>query len=406
MPILNQIFSDIAYKKLARVDIYGNNSNQHEITATGALRDFFNTDSRITLPITWFYFNDDRADDFPSESGIITYYDSRENHPTRTEWRIYYQGDFLTENSEPDDLFVLVKISNSDDLFGLIFRNQSLFYNSIIRILNLDIDNLPTRTTILSDQNLQRELNYVETKIVEALGFDELIPTSGDDSEFMRDRYPLSLPPTREMAELARSFVNYSDPITQPDRTLLAWLQRETELFRAWEKNKIDEKIRMGFSSSDEFLSFSTSLAQVRKSRRGQSLEHHLEQLFSINNLEFTRTPRIENNHRPDFIFPGVDFYNNPEFESNLLTMLAAKSTAKERWRQILEEADRIDRKHFCTLDQKITNQTIEDIIQSNIQLVIPEDIINEFYTSRSNEILTLNNFVTVVREKQIRSGL
>ena len=101
------------------------------------------------------------------------------------------------------------------------------------------------------------------------------------------------------------------------------------------------------------------SLAETRKSRRGQSFEHHLEQLFIDNSLEYTRTPTIENNHRPDFLFPGVTFYNNPSFNVNLLTMLAAKSTTKERWRQILEEADRLDQKHFCTLDRAITDQTI-----------------------------------------------
>ena len=62
----------------------------------------------------------------------------------------------------------------------------------------------------------------------------------------MMDHYPRELPSTREMAVLARDLVRGLDPIESPDFTLLAWLQRETDLYRAWEKNKIDEKINVG----------------------------------------------------------------------------------------------------------------------------------------------------------------
>lgn len=42
-------------------------------------------------------------------------------------------------------------------------------------------------------------------------------------------------------------------------------------------------------------------------------------------------------------------------------TMLGVKSTCKDRWRQVLSEAKRIDNKHLATLEPGISeNQTAE----------------------------------------------
>ena len=81
--------------------------------------------------------------------------------------------------------------------------------------------------------------------------------------------------------------------------------------------------------------------------------------------------------------------------------MLAAKSTVKERWRQILEEADRISIKHFCTLDQKITAQTLHDIGNAQIQLVIPQEIITTYYVDQAETMMNLSEFISYVQNKQ-----
>ena len=46
-------------------------------------------------------------------------------------------------------------------------------------------------------------------------------------------------------------------------------------------------------------------------------------------------------------------------FDSNKLTMLASKTTCKDRWRQILNEADRIKIKHLFTLQQGISKKDV-----------------------------------------------
>lgn len=82
-----------------------------------------------------------------------------------------------------------------------------------------------------------------------------------------------------------------------------------------------------------------------------------------------------ESRKRPDFIFPRKAEYFDPSFKLDLLTMLAAKSTCKDRWPQILPEAKKITVKHLLTLEPWIfTNQT-EMMQGANIQLIVPESI-------------------------------
>src|SRR5690606_2121160 len=111
----------------------------------------------------------------------------------------------------------------------------------------------------------------------------------------------------------------------------------------------------------DGFLSFSLSVQNRRKSRAGQSLENHLEALFGVSGIRFARGAVTENRNKPDFLFPGAAEYHDPMFPAARLTMLASKSTLKDRWRQVLPEAQRIPDKHLFTLEPGISeNQTTQ----------------------------------------------
>ena len=55
--------------------------------------------------------------------------------------------------------------------------------------------------------------------------------------------------------------------------------------------------------------------------------------------------------------------------------MLGSKTTAKDRWRQVLEEADRIKRKHLITLEGAISENQTKEIRSRTLQLVVPKEI-------------------------------
>ena len=85
--------------------------------------------------------------------------------------------------------------------------------------------------------------------------------------------------------------------------------------------------------------------------------------------------------------------------------MLGAKTTVKDRWRQVLEEADRIDRKHLITLEGAISeNQTCE-MISRNLQLVVPKPIHESFSEVQQTWLYSVEDFLSEVRERQAFSG-
>ena len=134
-----------------------------------------------------------------------------------------------------------------------------------------------------------------------------------------------------------------------------------------------------------------------RKSRAGKSLEHHLEEVFNIFKLIFQTLAITENNKKPDFIFPNIESYKNPRFNEKKLVLLASKTTCKDRWRQILNEADRIRTKHLFTLQQGISKNQLTEMKACGVQLVVPKAYLSSFPAEHRADILTLEQFVSYV---------
>lgn len=120
--------------------------------------------------------------------------------------------------------------------------------------------------------------------------------------------------------------------------------------------------------------------------------------------IEYSSQVRTEGNRTADFVFPGATQYRDSSFPTHLLTVLAAKSTCKDRWPQVLADADRIPRKHLGTLDAALSNSQLNDIISKQIVPVIPRRI-REGYSSTAayGQILDITSFITHVREQAAR---
>ncbi|WP_419649887.1 type II restriction endonuclease [Thiolapillus sp.] len=130
--------------------------------------------------------------------------------------------------------------------------------------------------------------------------------------------------------------------------------------------------LKEGFGDDvDSFISFSLSVQNRRKSRAGHALENHLEEIFISRQICYQRGATTENRARPDFLFPSGGEYHDPFFDSNLLTMLGAKSTCKDRWRQVLSEAERIPDKHLLTLETAISTAQTDEMRGHRLQLVV-----------------------------------
>ncbi len=217
----------------------------------------------------------------------------------------------------------------------------------------------------------------------------------------------VDFPPTLELANQARlcyrnaNKIQDSDIIGRPDHELLNWLSAEYELFKLVESSRYSERIKKPFSSVEELVETANTILNRRKSRAGKSLEHHLSEIFKSFKLKFESQSVTEDNKRPDFIFPGIEAYLKPQFNSGRVFVLAAKTTCKDRWRQILNEADRVKVKHLFTLQQGISKAQLSEMYKYDVCLVVPKDYISSFPQDYRDKILSLGGFIGQVQRSQ-----
>jgi hypothetical protein len=395
---LSSVFTNVAHKTLVAVDLPNLGSNQHELNGVQELKEFFGTSESTRGSISWHYFADDQEP--LQEQTFFTFYDARANNPTRSpEWRLYYPGSFLGHADIGDRLFLAR--SSSGHLFGLVFERGSAWLRAAQTLFGTTVST--SRLDAIPRETLDsQELELLRRQILEELNLDVAVPVRPTDEQIMIEKYGRTFPATKEMARFARSRVEVNP--NRPDETLARWLSREEELFRALENVIIRERLDTGFGTVDEFIEYSLSVQNRRKSRMGFALQNHLAELFTVHHLRFTPQARTEANNRPDFIFPGQNEYHDEGFDDSLLLMLGVKSTSKDRWRQVLTEADRIPAKHLCTLEAGISVKQTEEMKRQNLTLVIPSSL-HETYTNDQREVLlNVEAFIELARSKQDRA--
>lgn len=216
-----------------------------------------------------------------------------------------------------------------------------------------------------------------------------------------------TFPDTEAMASFARDCVIEANRYTpnaisiNADAILLKWISAEYQLFRGLEEKIYRPLYSQPFPNCQSLIDFSNTILNRRKSRAGKSLEHHLAHIFNISRLRFEEQAITENNKKPDFLFPDSDSYHNICFPANKLTMLGAKTTCKDRWRQVLTEADRIDQKHLFTLQCGVSRNQLQEMKDANLKLVVPKDNFHCFLPEYHENIMSLSDFISMVKERQ-----
>lgn len=216
----------------------------------------------------------------------------------------------------------------------------------------------------------------------------------------------VDFPTSEEMSATARYIQDRAyDHIeyiqTNPDRKIIDWTNMEYTLFRALEYARYGDIITKGFSDVDEFVKVANMVLNRRKSRAGKSLEHHLAAIFDGNAIQYSAQAVTEGNKKPDFIFPSGEAYHNSSFDIQKLVTLAAKTTCKDRWRQVLNEANRLkdSPKYLCTLQQGISGAQMDEMQAENVVLVVPEPYIVSYPKDRRDRIWTIARFVKYIQE-------
>ena len=398
---LADYFEGVGVKRLSAVDAEPKTSNQHEVGTTRKMRDdFLGGDHQKKFDAVYVWLGEDQ--DGITAEGWATHYNARLNKPRAPEWRLYYPSNPVTEAMKAGDTLFLAK-----DRHGLLWfivapegstSEQQLFWLFGLR---------PEGQSFVSREftDTEPELDFAARYILDELGIEFEEPES-DKLDSIIEKFGTTFPPTAVFSQLARLTLPEVRAEDDPDAALVAWLDHEEALFRRLERRVVAERLEQGFVTADGtdvdgFISFSLGVQNRRKSRMGHSLENHIAAALDAFDIAYVRGAITEHNHKPDFLFPGQEAYRAAANGDTSLTMLGAKSTCKDRWRQVLAEAAKIPRKHLLTLEPGITEPQTAQMEASGLQLVVPQAIQATYTTAQQGWLWSVAGFIEEVQEKQ-----
>jgi hypothetical protein len=395
---LSEYFSGVVAKRLTAVEANPKKSNQHEFQGVKLLRSLLGDERSDEMPTRFLYISaeDDKS---LNEDGFLTWYNCRENKPRSPEYHLYYSTTTVSEVMQEGDLLIIARKADGK-LFVIVAQGDSTVENQLLWLFGIaEVE----RQFIKRDYEGEQEdipLNFASRIIIEELGIEIEEP---DDNllDALLSRYGGKFPKTAEFSAFARQTVGISS-LEGADTVLMAWMEKEEALFRILEHHIVAERLRQGFGEDvDAFINFSLSVQNRRKSRVGHALENHLEQIFSDHAITCSRGKMTENRAKPDFVFPSITQYHDADFPAIRLTMLGVKSTCKDRWRQVLSEARRIEKKHLFTLEPGISENQTNEMMENKLTLVLPKQLHSSYKPAQQISLMQLEHFIELARERQ-----
>ncbi|MHB1516339.1 MAG: type II restriction endonuclease [Acidiferrobacteraceae bacterium] len=397
---LSEYFDGVAVKRLSAVEAHPERSNQHEFDGVQGLKGILGgTDGKKTFTAKFVYLSDSDADPVVAD-GFLTWYDARERHPTRSEYRLYFPTTPVSQCAAEGDLLVIGR--RPDGTVLVVIAEQGSTIERQIRWLfgfsDLAHPGFSVKSEVETDQ---ARLEFASRFILEQIGI-EVEDRDETWLDTMLQRFGGTFPGTRVFSEFARETLPAVSGGEDPDDVLIAWMEREEVLFRTLERHLLADRLQKGFGGDiDGFLDLSLSVQNRRKARAGSALENHLEAILVRQHIRYARGQVAENRSRPDFIFPGIQEYRDPAFPAARLTMLGAKATCKDRWRQVLAEADRIPEKHLVTLEPGISESQTAEMQNKRLRLVVPAGIHASYTELQRHWLLRVSDFIGLVRSRQ-----
>lgn len=402
---LSDYFVGAGVKVLSGTEVDPDVSRGHELQGINAFRKFLGENAKgETLPVTYVWLSDDESPRVLPLSG--TWYDSRKGQPLRSaEYRFYYpaEAEEVVYRAKAGDTLFLCQ-PKEGPLLALFCPHESSIEQQLLWLFGLTIGTDTRIREVDVKQDADRSLDLAARHVLELIGLE--VPATEDSLlEKLLANFGNSFPRTRPFSLFARDLTGI-DCRDDPDAALLAWMDFEERLFMTLERHLVGARLSEGFlvggrPDVDGFIDYSLSVQNRRKSRAGWALGNHIEALLLAHGIRHVREATTEKRAGPDFLFPGDTEYHDPNWPVGRLTMLAAKTSCKDRWRQVLAEADRIADKHLLTLEPGISPTQTNEMQRARLQLVLPTQLHETYLPEQRPHIMDVATFLDLVKQRQ-----
>lgn len=181
------------------------------------------------------------------------------------------------------------------------------------------------------------------------------------------------------------------------DRKLLKAVESEYALFRLIERRFCEPQIHRMFETVDDFLKTAASIMNRRKSRAGRSFENHVGYVLEDAGIPFTAQPAIDG--KPDIVIPSVEAYHDDSYPVDKLFIVGLKTTCKDRWRQVLNEGQKVPRKHLMTLQKGISANQLGEMAQADVSLIVPQALHRDYPRDSAMQLQGVEGFIDTVKQ-------
>lgn len=391
-------------------------SHGHELSASGPVLEMLGR-QRTEFPCTYLYFTES-ADEggYLEDVSTVTLYDAREHVAHRgPEWRLYYPyGCEPMESMGPGD-YCWVALRSSGEVVIAVAESASSTARQLDRLfgteLRMDESSAPSRARQFALFDLaeagDENLDLADADLLLALGVAPTMETEDRLSEMIErfgGVYPL--PGTKAFTEYVRGVCAIENAREDPDTALAVWMSTTNELYFAYERHVLqpildEELANRTYVDIDAFFRLATRFKNARFSRVGASFEHHIAAILDAAGLRYVQPRRMRDGSKPDFLLPTLDAYADADMPDELLTFLAAKTTTKERWRQIVTEATRVSVRHLITLDRELNADVLDAMAENSVEPVLPARHIAEYPYALQSRMSTVGEFIDLARSRE-----
>jgi type II restriction enzyme len=190
-------------------------------------------------------------------------------------------------------------------------------------------------------------------------------------------------------------------PELAADEALMRAYQTEYQLFQSVERlvcqNEVSGRL---FKGIDDFIKTAASIMNRRKARAGRSFENHVEYLLTHAGIPHKMRPSLGQDGKPDIIIPNEQAYFDATFPKEKLFIVGLKTTCKDRWRQVLNEAPKHKSKHIVTLQQGISSAQLVEMHTAGVSLVVPKSLHKSFPKEHTINLLSVESFIQTVKQQ------
>ena len=176
-------FRGVVSKRLSRVEVRPENSNQHEFNGTKALVALLGTDRLERVPARFIYLSD-HAEERVQANAWVTWYDARERHLTRTEYRCYYPANEAMARARAGDS-LHVCLLRSGDFLIVLAEESSTAESQLAFLFGQEVpERGPFHGRLFGDDG--RDVGLAERAVLDALDLNVETPDTDLDALIAR----------------------------------------------------------------------------------------------------------------------------------------------------------------------------------------------------------------------------